>query len=117
MSLAYPELHAHILDLSEGDEQFKEELTKAIHAGLLELQVKYAEGAEKLDAVFIQQIRHKIKPTLVMFGFEDIADSLQLGKEILDSRGFVPEFFEHYQELESQVKVAVKEVGELLVVN
>lgn len=115
MSLAYPELHNRILDLAEGDEQFKEELTKAIHTGLLELQSKYAEGAEKLDATLIQQIRHKIKPTLAMFGFEDIAQSLQLGKEILDSRGFVPEFFTHYQELESQVKVAVKEVGELLV--
>lgn len=96
--------------MSEGDEEFKMELTSAIYNGLVELEVKYSEGLVDRDEVKIQQIRHKIRPTLMMFEFVDLMECLSKGKEILDSEGFSASFEVHFQEFLEKVKVAVSEV-------
>ncbi|TFV97640.1 hypothetical protein E4S40_03045 [Algoriphagus kandeliae] len=114
MSLIYPELNFRIEEMSDGDEEFKKELTQAIFAGLMELKQLYSAGMIQRDLEIIQQIRHKVKPTLGMFEFEDLANSLQNGKEILESTGFGPEFQDHYERFIKQVDRAIDEVKRLV---
>ncbi len=113
MIQSYPELNLRIQEMSEGDEEFRIELTNAIYNGLLELKAKYYEGIEKENELIIQQIRHKLKPTLSMFEFGDLIGELQNGKEILESRGFGPEFMLHFESLNSMLEVAVERVFQL----
>lgn len=99
--------------MAEGDDEFRIELTSAIYNGLVELEAKYSEGLAEKDEVKIQQIRHKIKPTLAMFEFDQLADSLQVGKEILEAEGFGKAFEAHFQDFLKKVKVALIEVSQL----
>lgn len=113
MSNYYPELNQRILEMAEGDDEFRIELTSAIYNGLLELQAKYSEAISEKDEVKIQQIRHKIKPTLSMFEFDHLADSLSEGKVILESEGFGKAFEVHFQDLQKKIQVALVEVSRL----
>lgn len=114
MSTSYPDLRQLIVDMAEGDEEFKDELTRAIHNGLLELREVYEKGVNTRDEVLIQQIRHKVKPTLGMFEFDDLTEILQEGKEILESRGFGADFEKHWVKLKSQVLRAIEEVAQMI---
>lgn len=109
----YPELNQRILEMAEGDEEFRIELTRAIYNGLMELQSKYCEGLEEENETIIQQIRHKLKPTLSMFEFSDLIEELQNGKDILESKGFGEEFVLHFESLNSMLEVAVERVFQL----
>lgn len=113
MSNCYPELNQRILEMAEGDDEFRVELTSAIYTGLLELQEVYTEAVLAKDETRIQQIRHKIKPTLSMFEFDQLADALQQGKEILDSEGFGTAFEAHFQIFLTNVGEALAEVERL----
>lgn len=113
MSNVYPELNQRILEMSEGDEEFRLELTSAIYNGLVELQSRYGEGIEEKDEVKIQQIRHKIKPTLSMFEFNDLIECLNNGKIILESQGFGETSLTHYDEFLKKVRIAIAEVNRL----
>jgi hypothetical protein len=114
MEQIYPELNQLIFDMSEGDEEFHAQLTLAIYKGLVELKEVYSEGSSKKDEVKIQQIRHKLKPTLAMFKFYHIVEELQVGKEIIESDGFdAPAFETHYQNLLEKLDVAINRVYEL----
>ncbi|NVK48925.1 MAG: hypothetical protein HWE09_04115 [Cyclobacteriaceae bacterium] len=114
MSLIYPELSQRIDEMSDGDEEFKKELTQAIFVGLKELKQFYSDGMVQRDLEIIQQIRHKVKPTLGMFEFDDLANSLQNGKEILESAGFGTEFQTHFDDFIRQVDRAIEEVKKLV---
>ncbi|WP_111671245.1 hypothetical protein [Algoriphagus litoralis] len=113
MSNFYPELNQRILEMSDGDEEFRIELTSAIHAGLVELKSKYGEGIQEKDSVKIQQIRHKLKPTLMMFEFDDLIENLTEGKEILENQGFGEAASRHYFEFLEKVSKAIEEVSQL----
>lgn len=110
MSTYYPELNQRILEIAEGDNEFRLELTAAIHSGLLELKSKYTEGLHQRDEVIIQQIRHKVKPTIIMFEFDQLAESLLEGKSILESEGFGKAFEVHFHNFLKKIDVALKEV-------
>lgn len=110
MTQIYPELNLRILEMSEGDEEFQSELTHAIYNGLLDLQTKYREGVTAKNEIIIQQIRHKLKPTLSMFEFDDLIEELQNGKEILESRGFNEDFDVHFASLNTKLEVAIERV-------
>jgi len=114
MTSNYPELNHRIVEMSDGDEEFRLELTQAIYRGLVELKKVYSEGNQQRDIHKIQQIRHKVKPTLSMFDFELLTHSLQEGKEILESTGFDDRFESHFAVFIQHVEQAIKEV-ELLV--
>lgn len=114
MTQFYAELPQRILEMAEGDDEFRIELTQAIYQGLQELKVKYQEGLLEHDMVKIQQIRHKIKPTLAMFDIDLLTDCLQKGKEILESEGFNADFTEHYADFSKKVDQAILEVELLL---
>jgi hypothetical protein len=113
MNKFYPELNLRILEMAEGDEDFRIELTDAIHKGLLELETKYMEGFLEKDELKIQQIRHKVKPTLAMFEFEYLAVSIHEGKLLLESEGFGESFEAHFQQFMEAVKGAIEEVSAL----
>ncbi|UZD23520.1 hypothetical protein PBT90_08980 [Algoriphagus halophytocola] len=114
MEKVYPDLSSLIEEMSDGDQDFQKELTQAILLGLEELKVKYAAGLEQKNENIIQQIRHKIKPTLVMFGLAPIIDEMQVGKELLEQKGFDTEFELHYQKLMKEVEVAIQCVTALI---
>lgn len=110
----YPELNKKILEIAEGDEEFKIELSRAIHNGLIELKSFYSKGYEVKDEVIIQQIRHKVKPTLSMFDFEDLIIEIQKGKEILEKEGFSENFSIHVSTLDRLINGAIYNVDLLL---
>ncbi|GAB2502768.1 MAG: hypothetical protein EP311_05870 [Cytophagales bacterium] len=110
----YPDLSQRIDEMAEGDEDFRAELTQAIFEGLVELKAKYAEGLDKKDLVIIQQVRHKLKPTLSMFDLDLLSDSLQQGKEILETEGFSQKFNVHYRDFEVKINSAIEEVGKMV---
>jgi hypothetical protein len=113
MNNFYPELSQRILDMAEGDEEFRAELTSAIVNGLIELKTVYGEGIIEKNEVKIQQIRHKIKPTLSMFEFDALIDCLNEGKSILESQGFGEGSSIHFQDFLQKVSIAIEEVSHL----
>lgn len=114
MTQFYTELPQRIQEMAEGDEEFRIELTQAIYQGLLELKEKYSEGLQEHDMVKIQQIRHKVKPTLAMFDLDLLTDCLQRGKEILEAEGFDGDFKNHFEDFTKKVDQAILEVGSLV---
>lgn len=115
MEQIYPDLNLLISDMADGDKEFEKELTSAIHKGLLELKSVYSEGSSEKNEVKLQQIRHKIKPTLAMFELTQIVDELQTGKEIIESQGFEgSDFPSHYQKLQEKLDIAIKRVFDLM---
>ncbi len=110
MTNNYPELNQRILEMAEGDEEFKQELTMAIFNGLKELHQKYQQGHQEKDELIIQQIRHKVKPTISMFEFDDLAESLAEGKALLETVGFGEKFDQHYSKFLLMVQEAIAEV-------
>ena len=117
MSQIYTELPIRIKEMAEGDEEFRLELTNAIFNGLIELKEKYTEGLLQHDLVKIQQIRHKVKPTLSMFDLNPLTESLSKGKEILENKGFSEEFKLHFEDFSQKVEQAIKEVEMLIRMN
>lgn len=114
MEHIYPELDQLISDMSDGDSEFKRELTLAIYTGLVELKEKYSEGAFEKNDTKIQQIRHKLKPTLSMFELVHIVEELQTGKEIIESEGFGGKAFAvHFKNLQEKLDLAIRRVYEL----
>ena len=114
MSALYPRLSKRILDVADGDQEFRLELTKAILVGLTELNKVYSEGYFEKNPQKIHLIRHKQKTTLTMFELDPLVHNLQEGKEILDSAGFVNEFDTHFDQFSRLVKTAIQEVEGLL---
>ncbi|WP_439475413.1 hypothetical protein [Algoriphagus formosus] len=78
-----------------------------------ELRQQYSIGKEKADLDIIQQIRHKVKPTLAMFEFDELSDSLQEGKQILESEGFGVNFESHFKDFTSKLDEVIQEVFSL----
>ncbi|MEN2282201.1 hypothetical protein AAGF08_08685 [Algoriphagus sp. SE2] len=109
----YPDLNNKILEIAEGDEEFRIELIHAIQNGLIELKSVYSKGHIEKDEVQIQQIRHKLKPTLAMFEFEDVAAEIQKGKVILEGEGFSENFSSHVSTLDKLLKDAIDYVTSL----
>lgn len=106
----YPQLSHKIAEMADGDPDFQVQLTTAITSGLKELSSKYEEGQRLKDEQVIQQIRHKAKPTLMMFGFDDLIEFLKEGKEILDQEGFGPAFEAHGIQVSQQVDRAIEQL-------
>jgi hypothetical protein len=113
MNNFYKELNLRILEMSDGDEEFKIELTSAILSGLVELKTVYGDGIREQNEVKIQQIRHKIKPTLSMFDFDLLIDCLNEGKCIFESQGFGDAAAIHFQDFLQKVSIAIEKVNQL----
>lgn len=59
-------------DSKEEDGNFKSELIFAIHQSLLEPEENHQEAANLMNTEITQQIRNDSKPTLDMFGMENL---------------------------------------------
>lgn len=111
MEQIYPDLHQLICTMSEGDIEFQKQLTVAIYKGLLELKEKYSEGYTEKNDPKIQQIRHKLKPTLMMFELSHVIKELETGKKIIEIEGFDGDNFAvHYQNIVVKLDQAIHRV-------
>lgn len=99
--------------MADGDLDFKSQLTLAIKNGMEELKLKYEEGMNQKDEGIIQQVRHKVKPTLMLFGFDDLIEFLNEGKAILESEGFGPNFNAHAKQVSGQLEKAIAQLHAL----
>lgn len=97
-------------EMAEGDNDFKSELIFAIYNSLTELKEKYLEGAEQNDQEIIQQIRHKVKPTLALFEIDRLNEIVISGKEIIEKNGFEGPFHPHMEEFLDAVQEALDHV-------
>jgi translation elongation factor EF-G len=107
-------LRSLIAEMAEDDLEFQQQLTTAIYNGLKELKEQYLLGTNSKNEEVIKQIRHKTKPTLHMFEFNELAEELQHGKEILESVGFNRSFEQHLLVLLDKIDVAIQDVHALL---
>lgn len=96
-----------IHEMTDGDADFRAELITAIYTSLVELRNTYIEGASLEDENTIQEIRHKVKPSLVMFEINPLNDILSEGKDIIETNGFGPEFLAHFEKFLDAVQEAI----------
>jgi hypothetical protein len=102
-----------IAEVSDNDSEFQQELTSAICTGLKELKDQYTFGTNSKNEEAIKRIRHKSKPTLIMFKFNEIISELDRGKEILESIGFDPSFNARLDFLLIKVDKALQDIQDL----
>lgn len=96
-----------IEEMSEGDAEFKAELISALFNSLHELKEKYILGAREQNTVLIQEIRHKVKPSLALFEMHDLSKIVYEGKDILEESGFSIAFRDHLIIFKHQVDAAI----------
>ncbi|WP_291780299.1 hypothetical protein [Cecembia sp.] len=94
-------------EMTDGDADFKAELITAIYNSLVELRDVYIQGAAEEDEETIQEIRHKVKPSLAMFEVNPLNDILSEGKEVIETSGFGPEFLAHFEKFLDAVQEAI----------
>ncbi|EON79345.1 hypothetical protein ADIS_0147 [Lunatimonas lonarensis] len=82
-------------EMVEGDEEFRTQLFQAIQVAIRELQDTYAKGIMLKDMDMIRQARHKIKPTLFLFGLETLNRTLSDGKRLMSAGGMDQDFSDH----------------------
>ncbi|MFD2201185.1 hypothetical protein [Shivajiella indica] len=82
-------------EMTDGDADFKAELVSAIFNSLVELRDVYIQGASLENEDTIQEIRHKVKPSLALFEINELNELLNEGKELIEEKGFGPEFLQH----------------------
>ncbi|EIM76453.1 hypothetical protein A3SI_09637 [Nitritalea halalkaliphila LW7] len=100
--------------LAAGDASFKGQLLEALLSALEELRQHYAQGAEAQDAEQIRLIRHKLKPTVEMFGVRSLQQLLQEGKELYEQEGFGLAFRLHAEKLVQESQAVTVEVEGLI---
>ena len=96
-----------IHEMTDGDADFRAELIAAIYSSLLELKESYIKGASFEDKNTIQEIRHKVKPSMELFEINPLNEILFEGKEIIEVYGFGPEFLSHFKKFLDTVQEAI----------
>jgi hypothetical protein len=97
-------------EMVEGDEEFRTQLFQAIQLAIRELQDTYTKGIMLKDADMIRQARHKIKPTLFLFGLETLNRSLSDGKRLMTAGGFDQDLSEHLRSFIAIINELQKEL-------
>lgn len=77
-----------IEEMVEGDEDFRRQLLEAIILAIEELREVYFQALEDENVEAIKQARHKIKPTLSLFGLKRMTKVLYVGKKVILEEGF-----------------------------
>lgn len=89
-----------IEEMVEGDEEFRKQLLEAISLAIEELKYVYIEALENEDLEALRQARHKIKPTLSLFGLKRMTKVLYGGKKLIIEEGFQEvTIYKHREEL------------------
>lgn len=84
-----------IEEMVEGDEDFRSQLLEAIIVAVKELRESYIAGIDSKNDEIIKQARHKIKPTLTLFGLKALANTLGEGKQLIQKGGFGQDLRSH----------------------
>jgi len=76
-----------ITEMAEGDKEFESQLLEAMVISVTDLKHKYALGLESADEEMVSQARHKIKPSLELFGLSRLEAIMGKGKELIETLG------------------------------
>ena len=99
-----------IEDMVEDDLDFRNQLLDAIEIAVEELETTYLKGIEDKDAESIKMARHKIKPTLGLFGLKRLSQLLSEGKKLMEEGNFNSCLDEHKEEFKSATKALLIDV-------
>lgn len=97
-------------DMVEGDDEFRHQLFQAIQVAIKELQVAYIAGIKAREFTLLRQARHKIKPTLQLFGLSPVSRVLGEGKRLIASGASNEELAEHLQRFIEMTDELLQEV-------
>ncbi|UJP63902.1 hypothetical protein [Mongoliitalea daihaiensis] len=110
-----PPLNLEKIDImTEGDAEFKTELIMALYNSLNELKERYLQGAREQNITAIQEIRHKVKPSLSLFEMHDLTRIVYEGKDILEEHGFSSLFRDHLILFKQHVELAISYIQPLV---
>ncbi len=87
-----------IEEMVEGDEDFRRQLLEAIILAIEELRQVYFQALEEENVEAIKQARHKIKPTLSLFGLKRLTKVLYVGKKVILEEGFQHSALDRHKE-------------------
>lgn len=99
-----------IEEMVEGDEDFRSQLLEAIIVAVKELQVSYITGIDSKKEEIIKQARHKIKPTLTLFGLKALATTLRDGKQLIQNGGFGQDLNSHKAKFLSVTNAVLEDI-------
>jgi hypothetical protein len=103
-----------IEDMVEGDEDFRSQLLEAIIVAVKELQESYIKGIDSKKEEIIKQARHKIKPTLTLFGLRALATTLGEGKQLITKGGPDRDLRSHKAKFISVTNAVLEDIAEKL---
>jgi hypothetical protein len=103
-----------LIELSDGDKEFQKDLAIALAKGLKEFNIKYLESGENHDFEGIKNIRHKFKPSLLMFEIFTLQQIMIEGKQILEENGFGELFSNHMFNFQQAIKASILEMDDYL---
>ena len=89
---------------------FRNQLLDAIEIAVEELEGAYIKGIGEENLECIKQARHKIKPTLSLFGLKRLTNILSIGKKKLAEDGFVNDMDAHVKEFKECTQSVLLEV-------
>lgn len=99
-----------IEDMVEDDAEFRNQLLNAIVTAVEELESTYVNGIDAKDTDCVKQARHKIKPTLGLFGLKRLSHILSNGKKLMAEDKFDTWADTHKEELKLATRAVVEEV-------
>ncbi|EPR65435.1 hypothetical protein [Cyclobacterium qasimii] len=99
-----------IEEMVEDDLDFRNQLLDAIEIAIEELEGAYIKGVDEEDLECIKQARHKIKPTLGLFGLKRLTNILANGKKMLEENGFANNMEAHLVEFKESTQSVLCEV-------
>ena len=99
-----------IEDMVEDDLDFQNQLLDAIEIAVQELESAYLKGIAENDLNGIKMARHKIKPTLGLFGLHRISHILSTGKKLMEEGNFNSCLDVHKEEFKSATTAILEEI-------
>lgn len=106
--------YGKIEEMVEGDEDFRTQLLEAILVAVKELQVSYLNGIEMEKEDIIKQARHKIKPTLTLFGLKALGSTLGEGKQLILKGGLNQDLNSHKTKFLSVSNAVLEDINKHL---
>nr|MBI1230929.1 hypothetical protein [Cytophagales bacterium] len=103
-----------IEDMVEGDEEFRTQLLEAIVVAVRELQQAYVNGLDTKKEEVIKQARHKIKPTLTLFGLMELASILGEGKQLIGNGNFEQDLVDHKKKFQAVCNAILEDIQQKL---
>ncbi|GAB3664345.1 hypothetical protein GCM10028791_40000 [Echinicola sediminis] len=97
-------------EMAEGDPLFKKELLQAISDSVVELKERYNAGIKSKNVEALNQARHKVKPTILVFELRKLSDVLETGKKLMESEGIHADLLEHQEQFLKTVEDLLSEI-------